>query len=275
MHRFSFYYITIGHILLLLTLLASTLNAQFLSCVKFLPKETFFQVFPADEIAHRMKIGNIVGKKDMLASLGGVISVAQTADKKLLLSSAASVQFGVHPAGQAQIVSMEFYVDYLILEADLPRDFYFRTLLGHTSHHLSDTEYEKLKLTQSVNYSRDYAAAYAIYSNAEKKLFYAGSNFGYVFHLVGKEKKRWQFHFGGEQVIKRWSNVQAYLAADSKWFQEAGFQFANIYQAGLKFPNGGLQAVRAAYQFRHGLDMRGQFYPRHRSEHAVVLMIDM
>ena len=240
----------------------------------FFPKHSNIPVFSADPAAHRMKIGNIPGTKDMRASLGGIIPLVETRGHKIQLSSGASVQFGIHPAGQAEIVSMEFYLDYIIIDYALAQDIYLRTLLGHTSHHLSDTEFEDRLLVHAVNYSRDYAAFYGIYST-DQTLLYGGANFGHVFHLEGKETKRWQFHFGGEHQWIKWKNCHVYTAADSRWFQEAGFQFANTYQCGIRVPGNGIRAFRTAYQFRHGLDERGQFFPHHYSEHTIMLMVDL
>jgi hypothetical protein len=248
--------------------------SQSFASVKFFPRNSLIPVFPADPSAHKMKIGNIPGKKDMRASLGGLIPVAETMNGKAQLSSAASVQFGIHPAGQAEIISMEYYVEYFIIDAEVKGNWNIRTLMGHTSHHLSDTEYEKSRLSGPFNYSRDYAAAYAVYLK-DDKLFYAGANFGYVFHLEGKEKKRWQFQLGGEKILYRWYKLHAYTALDSRWFQEAGFQFANHYQIGLLFSEITPRKLRVAYQFRHGLDERGQFFPEHYREHLILFMIDL
>jgi hypothetical protein len=247
-----------------------SINAQ--PC--FFPVTASIPAFSADPTAHRMKIGNIPGSKDMRASLGGVIPVVETRDRKLQVSTAASVQFGIHPSGQAEIVSMEFYLDYVILDYALAQHVYLRSLLGHTSHHLSDTEFEKRELTDAVNYSRDYTALYGVYSN-DRTLLYGGANFGYVFHLEGKESKRWQLHFGGEQILTKWKSIHPYIAADSRWFQEASFQFANTYQCGIHVPGNGTRSFRATYQFRHGLDERGQFFPHHYSEHIVLFVIDL
>lgn len=239
------------------------------------PKDPLISVFPADPSAHRMKIGNIPGKKDMRASLGGVIPLATISNRRWQLSSAASVQFGIHPSGQAEIVSMEYYVDYAVLDYAISNQYFLRALVGHTSHHLSDTEFEKRQLSQSLNYSRDYVAAYAIYTRPSGQLFYAGANFGYVFHLEGKEKKRWQWHFGGETVLFQWSKMEWYTSFDSRWYQEAGFQFANHYQFGTKHRWAHGRTIRAAYQFRHGLDERGQFFPGHYREHLILVMVDL
>lgn len=250
------------------------LNSQSLRDLVFFPASTKIPVFPADPTAHRMKIGNIPGSKDMRASLGGIIPVVETQDRKLRLSTAASVQFGIHPSGQAEIVSLEFYLDYIIVDYALAQYVYLRTLLGHTSHHLSDTEFEKRQLVHTINYSRDYTAIYGIYST-DRTLMYAGANFGYVFHLEGKETKPWQFHFGGEHTLIKWKSYRVYAATDSRWFQEAGFQFANTYQFGIRVPGNGIRSFGTAYQFRHGLDERGQFFPHHHSEQLVLFFVDL
>lgn len=186
MLRTSYFILIVNTLLIFFNM--DKLNSQSMRDLVFFPASTKIPVFPADPMAHRMKIGNIPGSKDMRASLGGIIPVVETQDRKLRLSTAASVQFGIHPSGQAEIVSLEFYLDYIILDYALAQFVYLRTLLGHTSHHLSDTEFEKRQLGQTVNYSRDYTAIYGIYSN-DRTLLYGGANFGYVFHLEGKESK--------------------------------------------------------------------------------------
>jgi len=250
---------------------------QVVQSLSFFPSTKWVTAFAADPTAHRIKSENIIGSKDTRNSLGATIPVCQASilGKTAQLSAAGSVHFDVHPSGSAQVVSTEFYVDFGVVDIMVDSNMYIRTLAGHTSHHLSDNWYEKLQLTESVNYSRDYVGLSVIYSS-HKFMAYAGANFGYIFHLDGHDGQRWHFQAGGEIELLRLNPIaRAYCAVDFKCYQEAGFEFGNVYQVGVKIPMQFTHMVRIAYQFRHGIDERGQFFPKHRQIHTIGIIVEL
>ncbi len=246
--------------------------------IHFFPETKMTGVFSTDEYAHQMKFENILFSKDFVSSLGGVFPLfnldvfGTTAQGSL----GSSVHFEVRPNGQAHVVSTDFYVDYLILDFDLRNNYYLQFVTGHTSHHLSDNWFERLQLTKAVHYSRDYVECSLIYSVPNDISLTARINYGYKFHLEGKENKRWMFLFAGEKEFWHFSEtIRAYAGFDLKLREEANFTSSNAYQLGIKMPMRTNHLLRIAYQYRHGLDERGQFFPQHISRHTIGLYIEV
>lgn len=239
---------------------------------ELLPESKLISELPADPVSHRFKLENILITKNLRSSLGVTIPVV--GNKNLQLVTGASVQFEVHPNGQAQIVSTEFYVDYFLIDVRWSNFLRTRLGIGHTSHHLSDNWYEKLQRTESVNYSRDYVKGLAVLAD-ERWFVYGGFNYGFVFHLENGHSKRWHWQCGGEWMPTTVSeSIEIYAAVDVQCFQETDFETMNNYQAGLKFSKA-FRNVRTFYNFRHGIDERGQFFPRHRALHSVGVSVEI
>lgn len=254
------------------------LPAQIIPGVSLFSDTTFIRSFPADAHAHRMSVENIMLSKNLRASMGSMIPVfgIDRVGINAQASFGASVHFELHPIGQAQISSNDYYVDFLILDVAAGKDYFFRFVTGHTSHHLSDNWYERLQLTGSVRYSRDYLKLFYIYNNTTGTMLYIGADYAYIFTIGQKVTKPWTLQGGGEAVLKEiYPNIHLYIAADIKVRQEAGFAATNTLQAGLTMPIRNLQTVRLAYQFRSGLDERGQFFPQHRSLSTVGLFFEL
>jgi hypothetical protein len=191
-------------------------------------------------------------------------------------SFGASVHFELRPIGQAQISSNDYYIDFLLLDIAAGNDQFIRFVTGHTSHHLSDNWYERLQLTGSVRYSRDYVKLFYIYNNTSGSMFYLGADYAYIFTIGQKISKPWTLQGGGEAMVKEiYPSIHLYIAADIKVRQEAGFAATNTLQAGVTMPIRRHQAVRLAYQFRSGLDERGQFFPQHRSLSTIGLYFEL
>ncbi|MDD8018307.1 MAG: hypothetical protein PHP42_08025, partial [Bacteroidota bacterium] len=142
----------------------SSLNlyAQVLDRIHFFPEQKFVPVFTADQYAHHMVIENILLSKNLRGSLGGIFPAfnLDVLGTTVQASLGSSIHFEVRPHGQAHVVSTDFYVDYLLLDIPLQKNYYVRLGTGHTSHHLSDNWYEQLQLTHAVHYSRDYIQTY-------------------------------------------------------------------------------------------------------------------
>lgn len=181
-------------------------------------------------------------------------------------SFGASVHFELHPIGQAQISSNDYYIDFFMLDIDVSKHHFVRFVTGHTSHHLSDNWYERLQLTSSVRYSRDYLKLLYIYNNGFGDQFYCGADYAYIMTIGQKIKKPWRLQAGGESsLLDLYGIADLYAAIDIKLRQEAGFAATNSFQIGAKMPMRNFQLIRLAYQFRFGLDERGQFFPQHRT----------
>ena len=255
----------------------ATAEEPFIGGITIFPDRKFVETFSADYYAHQVKVESILFTKNFLSSLGGVFPMVNfhLLGTPAQASVASSVHFEVRPMGQAHVVSTDFYVDYLILDMDLRNDYILRFVTGHTSHHLSDNWYERLQLTQALHYSRDYVELSLIYAVPETISLFAGANYGYIFHLTGKENKKWMFHAGGEKEFgPLFETMVLFAGVDIKLRQEANFASSHAVQFGVKVPMPH-HPMKIAYQFRNGMDERGQFFGEHISRHTIGLYIEV
>jgi hypothetical protein len=261
-----------------LVLFIHILPAQIIPGVALFPDTIFIRSFPADAHAHRMSVENLILSKNLRASMGSTIPVVSFKRNGInaQASFGASVHFELRPIGQAQISSNDYYVDFLILDVAAGDDQFIRFVTGHTSHHLSDNWYERLQLNGSVRYSRDYLKLFYIYSSASGSMLYLGADYAYIFTVGQKISKPWTLQGGGEAMVKEFSpNIYLSIAADVKVRQEAGFAATNTLQIGVTMPMRIYQRVRLAYQYRFGLDERGQFFPQHRPISTIGLYFEL
>jgi len=225
-----------------------------------------------------MSAENIILSKNLRATMGTTIPVfgIERDGINAQASFGASVHFELRPIGQAQISSNDYYVDFLILDIDAGGGHVIRFVTGHTSHHLSDNWYERLQLTGSVRYSRDYFKLFYIYNNASGNVFYLGADYAYIFTIGQKISKPWTLQAGGEAMVTQiFPNIHLYVAVDIKIRQEGGFAATNTMQIGAAMPMRIRQRVRLAYQYQFGLDERGQFFPQRRSLSTVGLYFEL
>ena len=252
-------------------------SAQLNTLLHFFPDSTYIHTVSADQYAHQMKIENILISKNIVSSMGGVFPVFNfdLPGTTVQASLGTSVHFEVRPQGQAHVVSTDFYIDYLILDVPLRHDFFYRFVTGHTSHHLSDNWYEKLNYTHAIHYSRDYIQSFLMYSHPDICLASLGADYAYVFHLAGKESKRWKIDLSLERMWGHLSeSIVLFSSINVKLHQEAGFASSNAYQLGIEMPMQYGKRLRIAYQLRHGLDERGQFFPNHIFRQTIGLYIE-
>lgn len=262
--------------ILLPTFHVGVLAAQSVSDITLFPDSSNIRPYTADAHAHRMAVENIILSKDIRASMGTCIPVFEFGVLGTIAQAhlGASVHFELHPVGQAQIVSNDYYIDFLILDVTLTPGNFARFVTGHTSHHLSDNWYERLQLNTSVRYSRDYVKLFYIYDNRSEYLFYLGADYAYNHTIGQKISKPWTFQAGGEiDLVCLYDAIRFYGAADCKIRQESQFAATTTVQIGAKMPMRQFRFIRLAYQYRFGLDERGQFFPQHRSLHTIGLYI--
>ncbi len=255
------------------------LSAQYLERLHFFPETTYVSAFAADAHAHRMMIENIVLTKNERASMGGLFPIVaiDMFGTTVQANLAASVHFELHPMGQAHVVSNDYYVDYLLLDIPVHQNYFARFVTGHTSHHLSDNWYERLKLTAAIRYSRDYVKLFMIRETGANDQFYLGADYAYIFTVNGlRTFKRWTLQTGGKiSLAELHPDITLYAAADCKVRQEAGFAATNTLQLGVALPMQRGKILRVLYQYRTGLDERGQFYLQHRILNTVGFSIEM
>lgn len=265
---------------LILLLFVPFLNAQISdssrSYMRFFPENAYISPFTADAHTHRTEVENILISKDVRASMGIMLPVIdlELFGKEMQASLGASVHFELHPVGQAQIVSNDYYIDFVTLDIPLIDNLFFRSVLGHTSHHFSDNWYERMKLTTSVRYSRDYLKLFAVYQKDRNNQFYLGADYAYTLTIGTRIIKPLILQAGGIVPLKEFAPFVLYAAADCKVHQEAQFSATTTLQSGVMMPIQTGRVIRLALQYRTGLDERGQFFPQHRSFAAVLISFE-
>lgn len=255
-----------------------TAQIRILDHVYLFPDTQFVPTFTADGTAHQMRIETIEFTRNMRASMGTMFPLVDIDlfDVTVQAGVGASVHFEVRPMGQAHIVSDEYFVDYLILDVPVAKNYFMRFAGGHTSHHLSDNWYERLHLSEAFHYSRDYVKLFGVYSNRHGFLLYAGVNYGYIVTIKQRIAKPWNFQAGAEaELTEIFDVLRLFYAFDGKMKQEAGFAATLSHQLGTKFIFSSARNLRIAFQYRHGLDERGQFFPHHRTVTTFGIYFDM
>ncbi len=250
---------------------------RILDHIYLFPDTQFVPTFTADATAHQMRIETIEFTRNMRAAMGTTFPLVdiKLSDITTQAGIGASVHFEVRPMGQAHIVSDEYFVDYLILDVSFAHNYFVRFAGGHTSHHLSDNWYERLQLSSAFHFARDYVKLFGVYSD-DGKVFYAGANYGYIVTIKQRIEKPWNFQAGGEAVlVKLFDVLSLFYAFDGKIKQEAGFASTVTHQLGTKFTASNARNLRIAFQYRHGLDERGQFFPQHRTLSTFGIFFDM
>ncbi|MFA6468432.1 MAG: DUF1207 domain-containing protein [Bacteroidota bacterium] len=259
-------------------LLCDVVSAQVFEKIHFFPETTYVSPFAADAHAHRMEVENILLTKNVHASIGGAFPILNVflVDRNVQASCGGSVHFELRPMGQAQIVSNDYYVDYLILDVPWSDELFVRLVSGHTSHHLSDNWYERLHLASAIRYSRDYLKLFCVYEKNIHQQFYLGADYAYIFTVGGQRINRpWTLQIGGKQQIAKWmESLLLYASVDIKIRQEAEFAATNTMQIGIAFPMQPGRVLRLALQYRKGLDERGQFFPQHRELSTIGFSIE-
>ncbi len=247
--------------------MCTSLQAQLLERVHFFPDSAYVSAFTADVHEHKMQVENILLTRNERATMGGIFRILNIdlLGTTVQGSLGASVHFELQPLGQAHIISNDYYVDYLILDIPIREKFFARIVTGHTSHHLSDNWYERLKLTTAFRYSRDYVRLFAVHEQNANEQWYIGMDYAYIFTVGKRTTDPWTFQAGGKYPFGTvWDLFTMYASFDSKIRQEAGFAATNAVQFGLSVPMQYHRLVRIFLQYRKGLDDRGQFIPQHR-----------
>ncbi len=260
-------------------LITRTVSAQFIERIHFFPETKYVSPFAADGHAHRVNVENILFKKNVRATMGGNFPILNIDlfGTTTQASISGSIHFELNPYGQAHVISNDYYVDFVTLNVPLTEGYFLQAIAGHTSHHLSDNWYERLKLTSAIRYSRDYIKLFFIRETGMNDQFYIGADYAYIFTVNGlRINKRWTFQTGGKiSLAELYTNIIFYAAADCKVRQEAEFTATNTIQLGIATPMQHGKMLRVSYQFRTGLDERGQFFPQHRIINTVGFAIEL
>ncbi|NUN70352.1 MAG: ribosome recycling factor [Bacteroidetes bacterium] len=147
---------------------------------------------------------------------------------------------------------------------------------GHTSQHLTDDAFELLGFKESVNYVRDYFSGHIIQQvPLINGIVYAGTFNNYVFRIDSARPDTWSFQCGTDLLnMPVGPDTYLYAAADLYLHTELRNGTSQNYQAGIKYEVASKRAFRIAYNYRTGLEYRGQFFRNHLTVHTVGFYVD-
>lgn len=211
--------------------------------------------------------------------MGGIFSLVDVRWGQFTaqLSAGSSVYAYLDPPARSNLVSTDFYIDFVIIDIPLTDRWALRIAPGHTSHHLSDNAYEASGLEKSLNYVRDYWEVFAIYRSEELKGFlYGGAYYNYTYQIAREINKPWIFEVGAELLQTQLaSGIIAYFGIDIKLREESHYATTQNYQLGVKFLNDDSYTVRLALDFRTGIDERGQYVQNRERWVMIAAYIDI
>jgi hypothetical protein len=243
------------------------------------PERRLVPPFPANPTAHQFSAGQILKNRNVISSMGGILPVANVQWDWFAaqLSVGSSVYAYLNPPDNVNLVTADFYVDFVIIDIPLTEKLTLRVAPGHTSHHLSDNAYAASGLQQAIDYIRDYWEVFAIYRTKELKGFvYGGAYYNYTYQIGREIHKPWLFEIGGEFLQTRIvENVFAYGGIDIKLRDESHYATTQNYQIGVRFLNGNGYSLRLALNLRTGVDERGQFVKQHDRFTMLAAYIDI
>ena len=266
-------------IVFVVTFFPCFLQSQVLNRFEVLPQQKIVPVFTADATAHRLGVTAMSINRRVSVSLGNIVPIAdvEVYGQPLRIGVGASIHAEIEPDKKANLVTTDYIIDYALLDIPFANDWILRTGVGHASHHLSDDWYELLNKTSALKYSKDYVQLFVVKKIPEYNLFvYGGAIYTYNFIVNHEIHLPWMLQCGGEQVLASYvDNMLAlYCALDMKVRQEASFASTQSYQFGVRIQNTTERTLRLAYQFRNGIDERGQFYTGRRSFHGLSLFAE-
>jgi hypothetical protein len=232
--------------------------------LELLPSEHIAPLFTANATEHRITISKIFEVNNYTGGMGGSFPLASAAYEgitgQLAIASTGYVYLRRTP-GHLQVETIDFFVD-VYADIVLGKEWTVRSGFGHTSQHFVDDAFEILEYKKSINYVRDYFKFF-ILKKAEifNGFLYAGAYYNYHFVINTPTKNKMIYEFGSEVLNTHLTDaIILYLACDIKIHGELNNGTTQNYQIGLKMGEEFGHMLRLAYNYRAGLEERGQFY---------------
>ncbi len=232
--------------------------------LEFLPSKQIAPLFTANATEHRITISKIFEVNNFTGGMGGRFPLALATYKgitgQLNIASTGYVHLRRTP-GHLQVETIDFFVD-VFADIILDKEWTMRTGFGHTSQHFVDDAFEILGYKNSINYVRDYFKFFILKKvDILNGFFYAGAYYNYHFVIDAPTKNKMIYEFGSEVLNTNLTNaIILYLAFDIKIHGELHYGTTQNYQIGIKMGEEFGNTFRVAYNYRAGLEERGQFY---------------
>jgi hypothetical protein len=245
------------------------------SPVAFFPSSRIFPRLFADGMVHQFGVSKDFSAAMIHGSIGNELPVLEIRACGINLQCGAGAtvlgSFVKRPR-LLDVVTVDFLVEFPV-DLRLTEQLAFRTGYGHFSAHLADDGIEILG-GSSINYAKDYVIAVCIWHPMEYPLdLYAGGHWD--FHSLPEEQKHWMVQAGAQGGdIRLLPDCYLYGALDVKLKSEVAWGATQSYQCGVKVTPRGNHALRIAYTFRTGIDIRGQFFWQRSTLHLLGVYLD-
>ncbi len=246
--------------------------------LELLPSKHIAPLFTANSTEHRVTISKIFEVNKYIGGMGGIFPLTSATYNgitgQLAIASTGYVHLRRTP-GHLQVETIDFFVD-VFADIALNKEWTIRSGFGHTSQHFVDDAFEILGYKKSINYVRDYFKFF-ILKKAEilNGFLYAGAYYNYHFVIDVPTKNKMIYEFGSEVLNTHLTDaIILYLACDIKIHGELNYGTTQNYQIGLKMGEEFGHTLRLAYNYRAGLEERGQFYNKHVSWNILGLYFD-
>ncbi len=251
--------------LFLLSFFPFLLHAEFPEIsFSFLPQKHLVPLFPANSTEHRITLTKILEMSNYTGGMGGNLPIVDISSPYLNGQFSVAGTFYAHLkkiGRHVQVITGDFFVDFM-LDVAINENLSLRFGVGHTSQHFVDDAFEILGYQNSLNYVRDYVKFFGIQKIPLIRGFvYGGFYYNYLFVITHKVDNRWIFQIGSEMFnVPITPLLTFYTGFDIKFRGELNFATSQNYQVGIKLGDGNSNTVRFAYNYRTGLEERGQFY---------------
>lgn len=232
--------------------------------LELLPSKHIAPLFTANTTEHRITISKIFEVNKYIGGMGGRFPLAlakyEGITGQLVIASTGYVHLRRTP-GHLQVETIDFFVDFFV-DIVLNKEWTIRSGFGHTSQHFVDDAFEILGYKNSINYVRDYFKIFVLKkTDILKGFLYAGTYYNYHFIINTPTKNKMIYEFGGEVLNTNLTDVIIiYVACDIKIHGELHYGTTQNYQIGIKIGEEYGHTLRLAYNYRTGLEERGQFY---------------
>ncbi|MBI4417951.1 MAG: hypothetical protein HY563_04185 [Ignavibacteriales bacterium] len=190
-----------------------------------LPTQRLVKDFLADESAHQFAASRVFENGDASVGLGGVVPLVELSvlQYPLQVSTGASVHARLDPDRSISVQSVEFTIDFFLIDIAWSRDLRTRTGLGHTSHHLGDGLPDSV-VAGVIDYSRDYVVFTIVRTLPEVGgQAYGGVNYAYGLVVGRPLDKPLTGQFGFSASAPLTAVLSLYGGVDLKFRQDLSY----------------------------------------------------
>lgn len=242
----------------------------------FFPDRRIVSDLPADGSAHRFAASRVFDDGEAEVKVGGVVPVLEALlmNKLVQGSIGASIQARLDPGTSIAVRSVEFTVDFLLVDVQWSSGLMTRFGIGHASHHLGDEPPDSTG-TSAIDYSRDYVSAFILGAIPRLGgLVYAGANYAYGYVVRRPIQKPLVLQAGFLASLPLLDPLAVYCAGDIKVRQELSYGTTQRYEAGWRYGKGP-RSVRLGIWHTAGFDERGQLFGKARNEWGVGIFLNI